>query len=44
MNTVRVNLSERGYEIRIGAGNLADLGSFVAGQVKLTRAVIIADA
>ncbi|MBN2578421.1 MAG: iron-containing alcohol dehydrogenase, partial [Pirellulales bacterium] len=41
--TVRVNLAERGYEIAIGAGNLAVLGAFVEKRGKTTHAVVLTD-
>ena len=40
--TVRVNLAERAYDILIGAGNLVEVGNFVAG-LAFRRAVIITD-
>jgi 3-dehydroquinate synthase len=43
MSTVRVNLSERSYEIEIGSESLAGLGRFVAERGKLAHAVVIAD-
>lgn len=41
--TVRVNLSDRSYDIEIGSGNLVDAGRFVGGLVELTHAVVITD-
>ncbi len=40
---VRVNLSERSYNIAIGSGNLPDVGAFVAGLGTTTHAVVITD-
>jgi 3-dehydroquinate synthase len=42
--SVRVNLSERSYEIRIGTGNLGFAGEFFNARGGLKRAVIISDA
>src|SRR5436309_450874 len=42
--TVRVALAERSYDIEIGRGNLARCGDFVAQRLKVTHAVVIADA
>jgi 3-dehydroquinate synthase len=41
--TVRVNLAERAYDISIGAGNLAGLGTFVQERGKATHAVVLTD-
>ncbi|ADB15750.1 3-dehydroquinate synthase [Pirellula staleyi DSM 6068] len=41
---VRVALSERSYDIHIGAGNLASIGTLVQAQLKPVHAVLIADA
>jgi 3-dehydroquinate synthase len=41
---VRVELSERSYDIRIGTGNLAEGGAFLAARRRLTHAVIVTDA
>ncbi len=40
---VRVDLSERSYDIEIGAGNLHAAGSFVADRCRLSHAVVISD-
>ncbi|MBW3600053.1 MAG: 3-dehydroquinate synthase [Planctomycetes bacterium] len=44
MSRVRVNLSERSYDIEIGAGMLARSGEFVASRSRVSHAVCIADA
>lgn len=44
MNAVRVELSERSYEIAIDTGNLSDIGKFVADRCALKHAVVLADA
>lgn len=41
--TIRVNLSERSYDIEIGEGLLADAGRFLADRVKATHVVLITD-
>ncbi len=41
--TVRVNLSERSYDIQIGAGNLTDAGLFVSDRCQLSHAAVITD-
>jgi len=41
--TVRVNLSERSYDIQIGVGILADAGRFLAERCKATHVVLITD-
>lgn len=41
--TVRVNLAERSYDIQIGAGNLAQVGRFLADRAKVTHVVVITD-
>ena len=43
METVRVNLAERTYDIQIGAGNLAQVGRFLADRAKVTHVVVITD-
>lgn len=43
VRTVRVDLGERAYEIRIGAGQTARLGQFVAGLGRLTHALVVTD-
>ena len=41
--TVRVDLPERGYDIEIGAGNLAQIGSFLVAREAVSHAVVITD-
>jgi 3-dehydroquinate synthase len=41
---VHVDLGPRSYDIAIGAGNLDQVGAFVADRCKLTRAVVVTDA
>ena len=41
--TVRVQLSERSYDIEIGSGILARACSFVAARTRLTHAVVVTD-
>ena len=43
IETVRVNLAERSYDIEIGAGNLAEAGRFLADRAKVTHVVLITD-
>jgi 3-dehydroquinate synthase len=43
MTVVRVNLSERSYDIEIGAGVLARIGAFVAARTKVSHAAVITD-
>ena len=43
IQTVRVNLAERSYDIEIGAGNLARVGSFLQERGKVSQAVIFTD-
>ena len=43
VQTIRVNLAERSYDIAIGAGNLADAGQFLAERAKVTHVVLITD-
>ena len=43
METVRVNLAERSYDIQIGAGNLAEAGRFLSERAKVTHVVLITD-
>jgi 3-dehydroquinate synthase len=40
---LRVPLAERGYDIEIGTGNLAELGSFAHARLGLSHAVVITD-
>jgi 3-dehydroquinate synthase len=42
--TVRVPLAERGYDIEIGTGNLAQAGRFIAARRRVSHAVVITDA
>lgn len=41
--TVRVNLAERGYDIHIGQGLLADAGAFIAERCQASHVVVITD-
>jgi 3-dehydroquinate synthase len=43
MNTVRVHLGERSYDIAIGTGGLAGLGPFAAARTPGRRALIVLD-
>jgi 3-dehydroquinate synthase len=43
VETVRVNLAERSYDIQIGAGNLAQVGRFLIDRAKVTHVVLITD-
>ena len=43
LQTVRVNLAERSYDIQIGTGNLAEIGPFLTARGKISHAVIITD-
>jgi 3-dehydroquinate synthase len=43
VQSLRVNLGERSYDIEIGGGNLPRLGAFVAARGKATHAVVITD-
>ena len=43
IQTVRVNLAQRSYDIQIGAGNLAEAGRFLADRAKVTHVVIVTD-
>ena len=40
---VRVELAERSYDIHIGTGNLADIGSILVTTDPLSHAVIVTD-
>ncbi len=42
-NAIRVNLSERSYDIAIGSGTLADAGRFLTDRVRATHIVLITD-
>lgn len=43
LQTVRVALGERSYDIEVGTGNLAKIGRFTTARRKLTHAAIITD-
>ena len=43
IHRLRVPLAERSYDIEIGTGNLADLGSFVVPRLDLSRVVLVTD-
>jgi 3-dehydroquinate synthase len=43
IQTIRVNLAERSYDIAIGAGNIAEAGQFLADRAKVTHVVLITD-
>ncbi len=43
VQTVRVNLAGRSYDISIGSENLAELGKFVIERGRATHAVVITD-
>jgi len=43
MNTVRVSLAERSYDIVITSGDLAGIGPFAAARVRGRRALLISD-
>ena len=43
IQTVRVNLAERSYDIEIGAGNLPAVGRFLTDRGKVSQAVIFTD-
>ena len=43
VGTVRVELGQRSYDIRIGSGNLAEVGRFIAERLRLWHAVVITD-
>ena len=43
MQTIRVNLAERSYDVEIGAGNLAGVGRFLAERAETTHVVLITD-
>jgi 3-dehydroquinate synthase len=43
VETVRVNLAERSYDIAIGTGNLAEAGRFLADRAKVTHVVLVTD-
>jgi 3-dehydroquinate synthase len=41
--TVRVNLPQRGYEIRIGTGSLAYAGDYLNPHKQVSRAIVVTD-
>ena len=43
IQTVRVDLAERGYDIQIGTGNLDQVGRFLAERGQVSHAVVITD-
>jgi 3-dehydroquinate synthase len=43
LQIVRVNLSERAYDIAIGSGTLAGIGTFTVSRTRATHAVVITD-
>jgi 3-dehydroquinate synthase len=43
LQTVRVNLAERGYDIQIGVGNLDAAGTFLSDRAKTTHVVLVTD-
>ena len=43
IHTVRVNLSQRGYDIDIGTGILDQAGAFVSARTRATHVVIVTD-
>lgn len=43
VTVVRVALGARSYDIQIGSGNLAELGTFVAERLRPSHAVVITD-
>lgn len=43
IQTVRVDLGPRSYDIQIGAGNLATAGDFLSQRAKVSHAVVITD-
>jgi 3-dehydroquinate synthase len=43
MESVRVQLAERSYDIQIGAGTLAEAGRFLSERGKVTHVVLITD-
>jgi len=43
VNTTRVDLAERSYDIQIGSGNLAGLAAFLRERTRSNHAVIITD-
>lgn len=43
LETVRVNLAERSYDIEIGSGNLGNVGAFINGLGDVSHIVILTD-
>ena len=43
LQTIRVELGERSYDIEIGSGNLGQIGRFVAERGDVSHAVVITD-
>jgi 3-dehydroquinate synthase len=43
VETFRVHLAQRSYDIEIGAGNLAAAGRFLAGRTEATHVVLVTD-
>jgi 3-dehydroquinate synthase len=43
VHTIRVNLSERSYDIEIGEGNLAAVGRFLTQRAKAKHVVLVTD-
>lgn len=43
IESIRVNLGPRSYNIEIGTGNLAQLGQFIGQRAKVTHALVVAD-
>ncbi|MEI8371723.1 MAG: 3-dehydroquinate synthase [Planctomycetota bacterium] len=43
LQSVRVNLAERSYDIEIGAGNLVDAGRFLKDRGKVSHAILFTD-
>jgi 3-dehydroquinate synthase len=43
LQTVRVNLGRRSYDIEIGAGNLSAAGRFLSNRGKVSHAIIVTD-
>ncbi len=43
LQSVRVNLAERSYDIEIGAGNLVDTGRFLKDRSKVSHAILFTD-
>ena len=43
LQTVRVSLAERSYDIEIGTGNLAEVGQFLTERAEVSHAVVITD-